>query len=377
MLETFAPPFIHEFVAMSTEQNIPYQYSVEAILYLCYVLPYVNVDTFSHFIEDYKIGQIFINSLCFTNSSRWAVIYDPIIHLASSQNDSNHRFVSQIISTIYKIASHKQTIESNDHIVARQRAAETAYKFSQSLSESALLSKYSLWLQSCLNGMSDYDEVVRQCWSMVMKNIIPLAPIVRNNIHSIDSYQEDSYIRYSNLNIINKILRRENIRSFIESTDPIDVFITTCMRKLTHLIPEKGRSIQTSSLSLRPYQIDGITWLTLLRGCNLGGCLTDEMGLGKTVQILASLAIRRFESIYEQFYDQFYDRSTNQFLTCNREILEDCLQKTAMSSLPFLVICPASVVSHWDNEVKKFFPSSVLVGHKFTTKNECQKWSKS
>ena len=34
---------------------------------------------------------------------------------------------------------------------------------------------------------------------------------------------------------------------------------------------------------LRPYQLQGLAWLQLLRRQNLGGLLADDMGLGKTL----------------------------------------------------------------------------------------------
>ena|GEM_PF-5322324 len=41
------------------------------------------------------------------------------------------------------------------------------------------------------------------------------------------------------------------------------------------------------SATLRPYQLDGYHWLSLLWDLRLGGVLADDMGLGKTVQTLA------------------------------------------------------------------------------------------
>jgi SNF2 family DNA or RNA helicase len=39
--------------------------------------------------------------------------------------------------------------------------------------------------------------------------------------------------------------------------------------------------------TLRPYQLEGLSWLQFLREHNFGGILADDMGLGKTVQALA------------------------------------------------------------------------------------------
>lgn len=71
---------------------------------------------------------------------------------------------------------------------------------------------------------------------------------------------------------------------------------------------------------LRPYQKTGFRWLKTLESCGFGGILADEMGLGKTAQIIA-------------------------FLT------------TVPSDRPSLVVCPASLVLNWKDELEKFAPS--------------------
>ena len=71
---------------------------------------------------------------------------------------------------------------------------------------------------------------------------------------------------------------------------------------------------------LRPYQREGVRWLQRILKMGCHGLLADEMGLGKTLQILS---------------------------------LINSLPK---SKEPALVVCPASVISVWHNEVDKFFP---------------------
>lgn len=75
---------------------------------------------------------------------------------------------------------------------------------------------------------------------------------------------------------------------------------------------------------LRPYQKEGFYWLKTLDTAGFGGILADDMGLGKTLQMIA--------------------------------LLLDC-----PSTLPSLVVCPASLVLNWVSEINKFAPSlSVL-----------------
>jgi superfamily II DNA or RNA helicase len=66
--------------------------------------------------------------------------------------------------------------------------------------------------------------------------------------------------------------------------------------------------------TLRPYQKQGVNWLSFLRDAGLGAVLADDMGLGKTLQALAAMRGRT------------------------------------------LVICPRSVVHNWVDEIRRFRP---------------------
>jgi superfamily II DNA or RNA helicase len=79
---------------------------------------------------------------------------------------------------------------------------------------------------------------------------------------------------------------------------------------------------------LRPYQREGVDWLSFVTRNGLGGVLADEMGLGKTVQTLAFLGLERG---------------------------------------PCLVVCPASLTYNWEREVRRFLPTRgvrILAGGK-------------
>ncbi|WNG28965.1 DEAD/DEAH box helicase [Cystobacter fuscus] len=67
--------------------------------------------------------------------------------------------------------------------------------------------------------------------------------------------------------------------------------------------------------TLRPYQLQGLSWLTFLRQAGLGGVLADDMGLGKTLQTICTLGPGS------------------------------------------LVVAPTSVLPNWEAEVKRFRPS--------------------
>jgi superfamily II DNA or RNA helicase len=83
-------------------------------------------------------------------------------------------------------------------------------------------------------------------------------------------------------------------------------------------------TIDTSGLEsqLRPYQKVGVSWLWFLYSYGLSGLLCDEMGLGKTHQAMALMA--GIKNIDPQ--------------------------------AKFLVVCPTSVIYHWEELIKRFLP---------------------
>jgi superfamily II DNA or RNA helicase len=93
---------------------------------------------------------------------------------------------------------------------------------------------------------------------------------------------------------------------------------------------------------LRPYQRRGVEWMHHLCEVGCHGLLADEMGLGKTLQVLSLLATR------------------------------------PLASRPGLIVCPASVVPVWREEVAKFFPhlqvDVLKTGHDFTHRKEPLLW---
>ncbi|MET0262295.1 MAG: DEAD/DEAH box helicase [Rariglobus sp.] len=87
---------------------------------------------------------------------------------------------------------------------------------------------------------------------------------------------------------------------------------------------------------LRPYQRRGVEWMHHLCDVGCHGLLADEMGLGKTLQVLTLLATRPQD-----------DRS-------------------------HLIVCPASVVPVWREEILRFYPHLAVdvlkTGNDFTTR---------
>lgn len=85
---------------------------------------------------------------------------------------------------------------------------------------------------------------------------------------------------------------------------------------------------------LRPYQLQGVSWLAFLRRFGLGGCLADDMGLGKTIQFTAYL-------LHVQELSQRAQAG----------------EAEGAALPPSLLICPTSVIGNWEKELQRFAPS--------------------
>lgn len=103
-------------------------------------------------------------------------------------------------------------------------------------------------------------------------------------------------------------------------------------RKLLHGLmafedPEKP-DITGLNSTLRPYQSKGVDWLWFLYHHGLSGMLCDDMGLGKTHQSMALIAA----------------------------ILNDLKHKGSERKGKFLIVCPTSVIYHWEEKLHDFLP---------------------
>ncbi|WP_079508572.1 DEAD/DEAH box helicase [Mesobacillus jeotgali] len=123
-------------------------------------------------------------------------------------------------------------------------------------------------------------------------------PVVRG-MQMVDSFEGQSVF-----------IEEESFREFLEEMTSPD--------KTKFGIPEKLKPI------LRDYQKQGYQWLKTLANYGFGGILADDMGLGKTLQSITYIASE----------------------------LEDGRER----NLPFLIVCPSSLVYNWLGEFLKFTP---------------------
>jgi hypothetical protein len=84
---------------------------------------------------------------------------------------------------------------------------------------------------------------------------------------------------------------------------------------------------------LRPYQREGLGWLSFLERLGFGGCLADDMGLGKTVQVLALLGARKARA------------------------------RRGEEQRAALVVAPRSLIFNWKNEAARFTPDLRVLDH--------------
>ncbi|NOZ47698.1 MAG: DEAD/DEAH box helicase [Chlorobi bacterium] len=103
---------------------------------------------------------------------------------------------------------------------------------------------------------------------------------------------------------------------------------------------------------LRPYQIEGYSWLLQLQNLGFGACLADDMGLGKTIQTLAMLQKTKENSLPNG--SETKNKKPISQVT-QLKIFEENKQKTIRDVS--LIVMPTSLVHNWFNEIKAFAPN--------------------
>lgn len=111
---------------------------------------------------------------------------------------------------------------------------------------------------------------------------------------------------------------------FEDIEEPEDPKIRQFFEELRRLETDRTLDITRLKATLRPYQEEGLKWLWFLYSHGLSGLLCDDMGLGKTHQTMALLA-----SVVNE--DEDHE---------NR----------------YLVVCPTSVIYHWQELLRRFLP---------------------
>lgn len=103
---------------------------------------------------------------------------------------------------------------------------------------------------------------------------------------------------------------------------------TKLLRDLTEFRVTEEPNLKGLKSHLRPYQELGVDWLWFLYNQGLSGLLCDDMGLGKTHQAMALMV-----AVKNYWKKQGSDAKRH-----------------------FLVVCPTSVIYHWQEKLHQFVP---------------------
>ncbi len=134
--------------------------------------------------------------------------------------------------------------------------------------------------------------------------------------------QKRGMVRLSTLDWI-KLFVFEDIHE-PKGSDPDSVATRQLLEELQRFETHRLFDVSRLKAQLRPYQELGLQWLWFLYCHGLSGLLCDDMGLGKTHQTMALLAAVTHED---------KERGNK-----------------------YLVVCPTSVIYHWQELLKKFLP---------------------
>lgn len=148
----------------------------------------------------------------------------------------------------------------------------------------------------------------------------------------IRALKSGHFVDDSTLEITSLEWMRLSVLETVKPPDPSETSYHDTMKYLEQL--SSLRSTDTLKLDglksdLRPYQLLGVQWLWFLYMHGLSGLLCDEMGLGKTHQAMALLAA--------------------------------CMNEKKPKERKFLVVCPTSVIYHWEELLKRFLPKAKVL----------------
>lgn len=160
-----------------------------------------------------------------------------------------------------------------------------------------------------LGRMSDPHESVRLLASNTFAELVKLVPL----IHGLPDPPHFSPAL---------LARRETEKAFL--TQLLDG------SQVQPYTPPVDMKVQ-----LRPYQLEGVSWMTFLARYQLHGILCDDMGLGKTLQSITLLSCQHWERAQRWAATHAPDARP----------------------IPSLIVCPPTLTGHWVHEIQQYSPN--------------------
>jgi len=147
-----------------------------------------------------------------------------------------------------------------------------------------------------------------------------------DRISKISQRDKKTGIRLSRMDILRLTAGRDDDIVFNGDVDRISVLKRLCGKQPSVRLPE----LAGMTSRLREYQKRGTEWLLFLFENSFGGLLCDDMGLGKTHQAMALMV---------------------------------WLRQRKAAAEPFLIVCPTTVISHWQRKLGEHAPGLKTVVH--------------
>lgn len=242
-------------------------------------------------------------------------------------------------STFFPFSNIQEYVKNDGSVCLRDFDKEKSYLHILSPYYNAAAGRLTLDIQDCSKILS---EIVGKGWTLYVTK--PNRTHARVYVHTTESCIQWFSTSESVDNDLSSMLLESFLKSrnYIESDGNISlinsqevllsdvkdvVSITGATKDILSLYDdsecptaELQEKLQSRvSVTLRPYQVEGVEWLWKKRKAKAGCLLADEMGLGKTLQVISHLA---------------------------------CLDNAGHH----LIIAPTSLLFNWKNEVEKFAP---------------------
>jgi SNF2 family DNA or RNA helicase len=141
-----------------------------------------------------------------------------------------------------------------------------------------------------------------------------------------EQFQEDKKLSLSNLELL-------KINAFERLSEETEGSVPEVLKNILEFKTPDDPTLEGFKSELRSYQEIGLKWLWFLYHHKLSGILCDDMGLGKTHQAMALMAA----------IDAWMNK-----------------KEPSANKKKFLVICPTSVLYHWEEKLNQFLPEMRL-----------------